>query len=131
MKKIIVITTMLLLSSCAGLTQKTGNQELFNDSKISQLKKGKTTKSEIVSMFGTPHSGEHKITEWNSTEEETLMMYYASHIQTSPWVLFPIIGHVIMLNKEDNGTASKQRTLNVTLNENNLLKDYDYKAQDK
>ena len=131
MKKLILITTMLLLSSCAGLTQKTGNQELFNDNKISQLKKGETTKSELVSMFGTPHSGEHKITEWNSTEKETLMMYFASYSKANPLLTIPIIGDLIMLNKENNGVYSKQRTLNITLNEDNLLKDYDYKAQEK
>jgi len=129
-KKLILITTMLLLSSCAGLGQKHGNQGLFDDTKISQLKKGQTTKVEIVSLFGMPFAGEKITGNWNMTEKETLMSFYGSHTKTSNWVLVPVIGNFVLLTKGNNGTTLKQRTLDIRLNENGILKDYIYNAQE-
>ena len=100
-------TIAVLLGGCAS----TGNN--FDESKLSQLKKGETTETELVQMFGQPEQRG-----MNSEGMTTLTwMYQESTVKGESFIPYagPFIG----------GTRSRNKTLTVILN-NGRVANYHY-----
>ena len=87
----------VLLAGCASV----GNN--FDDSKVSQIKKGETTEADLVQMFGQPQNRSV-----NSEGQTTLTwMYTQANVKGQSFI--PFAGAFV------GGTESKTKTLNVTL----------------
>lgn len=93
----IAILTAALLTGCASV----GNN--FDESKVSQIKKGETTENELLQMFGGPQN--RSVT----SEGQTILtwMYTESSVKGESFI--PYAGAFV------GGTRSKSKTLNVVL----------------
>ena len=94
---LVLAASVALLGGCAS----TGNN--FDESKVSQIKKGETTEAQLIQMFGEPQSRGV-----NSEGVTTLMwMYTESSVKGESFI--PYAGAFV------GGSRHKQKTLNVTL----------------
>ncbi len=94
---LVLAASVALLGGCSS----TGNN--FDDSKVSQIKKGETTEAQLIQMFGEPQRRGV-----NSEGATTLMwMYTESSVKGESFIPYagPFVG----------GSRHKQKTLNVTL----------------
>ena len=93
----ITAVIVALLAGCAS------NGNNFDESKVSQIKKGETTEAQLIQMFGEPQSRG-----LNSEGATTLMwMYTESSAKGESFIPYagPFVG----------GSRHKQKSLNVTL----------------
>lgn len=95
--------TVIALACCFSMLgcASTGNN--FDESRVSHIKKGETTESELIQMFGEPQQRGV-----NSEGQTTLTwMYVESTVKGESFIPYagPFIG----------GSRSKNKTLNVTL----------------
>jgi outer membrane protein assembly factor BamE (lipoprotein component of BamABCDE complex) len=98
---------VLFLIGCASM----GNN--FDEGKLSQIKKGETTETELIQMFGEPM---HRSV--NSDGLTTLVWMYAqTAVQGQSFI--PIVGGFM------GGANSSSKTLAVTLADNKV-KDFTY-----
>ncbi len=96
-KFLLLALASALLAGCAS----TGNN--FDESKVSQIKKGETTEAQLIQMFGEPQS------RGVNSEGQTLLtwMYAQSNVKGTSFI--PIAGGFV------GGANSKSKTLTVTL----------------
>lgn len=98
----ILCSAAVFLCGCAS----TGNN--FNESKLSEIKKGETTEQELVTMFGEPQNRSV-----NADTQVTLSWMYAeSTVKGESFI--PYAGAFM------GGSRSKMKTLTVTLAENKV-----------
>jgi len=93
----ITAIVVALLAGCAS----TGSN--FDESKVSQIKKGATTEAELIQMFGAPQN--RAVTSEGTTT--LTWMYSESTVKGESFI--PYAGAFV------GGTRSKDKTLNVTL----------------
>src|SRR6267154_3853394 len=104
---VFVFVCLLFLIGCASM----GNN--FDESKLSQIKKGETTEPELVQLFGEPM---HRSV--NSDGLTTLVWMYAqTAVQGQSFI--PIVGGFM------GGANSSSKTLAVTLADNKV-RDFTY-----
>lgn len=96
---LLVATALVFTVGCAS----TGNN--FDDTRVSQIKKGETTESDLIRLFGDP------VQRGVNSEGMTTMtwMYVEARVKGESFIPYagPFVG----------GTRSKNKTLNVTLND--------------
>jgi len=124
MKKLLVGITILLLSACSTVTDQHGSFAIMEKSNIQKLQKGKTTKKEIVQIFGQPDG------EGVGTKGETVMVYHSYIIKNNSIVAVPVIGDLYMLTK-NGGTYKKSANLELNLDKRNILQDYKLETEEK
>ena len=117
------ITTLLLVATAAALIvgcASTGNN--FDDSKVSQIKKGETTEADLLQMFGQPQSRSlnsegQTILTWSYVEArvkgETFIPYAGAFMggSTSAHKMLTVVllaGKVASFNSTAGGTETRQ-----------------------
>jgi hypothetical protein len=111
-----VLVAILGASGCATTTRATAGR-MFDDARISEIKKGRTTKQEVLAMFGEPHSkkldteGTEQITYFHSESKDTY----------DPRMFIPFIGFFFLNSKTD----SRSKTLDVVL-KSGVVSDFSY-----
>lgn len=98
---------------CASVTQ--GRK--FDESRIPEISKGRTTKQAIISMLGDPQS---KNIDTNGNERLTYF-YSETKAKMDPRMFIPIVGLFFLRTKAEG----QSRTLLVTL-KNSVVSDYSY-----
>jgi outer membrane protein assembly factor BamE (lipoprotein component of BamABCDE complex) len=108
-----LMLVMSLLGGCA--TVESGKS--FDETRMSEIRKGKTTKQDIIAMFGSPGG--------TSTDDQGHDILTYQHSTTkgsmSPMAFVPLIGLFFMNTKEESET----RTLTVTL-KNDVVEKYNF-----
>lgn len=96
----------LIIAGCASTGQN------FDESKVSQIKKGQTTEAELVQMFGQPTNRAI------SSEGTTMLtwMYIESRVKGESFI--PGVGGFV------GGTNSKQKYLTATLGPDGTVQNY-------
>ncbi|MCD8554125.1 outer membrane protein assembly factor BamE [Seleniivibrio sp.] len=125
LKLFFVIVLMTTIFGCVSMSSQSGND--FDVSAVNQIKQNQTTKSEILSIFGTPYSKSRNVI--NGVEKETWMYMYMNVQSHAKGFLFTYNGTaqvdhkslVIVFNGETvesyNMTANPgTSTLNTTIN---------------
>ena len=97
LKSLSTLALAIIVAGCASTGQN------FDESKISQIKKGVTTEAELVQMFGAPTSRA-----MNSEGNTTLNWMYAE-VREKGTSFIPYAGTWV------GGTQSKEKSLTVTL----------------
>jgi outer membrane protein assembly factor BamE (lipoprotein component of BamABCDE complex) len=110
MKRIIVLLTLCLtLLGCFS----SGNKQIMDASKTSQIQEGKTTKAEIIAVLGEPN---HTTSMPNGEE---MWMYNYTQSVTRPTTFIPVIGLFA------GGTDMKGKTLMFRFDKNGILQKTD------
>ena len=108
-KKVTIFLCFLLITSCATTTGKR-----IDGTKIGEIKKGRTTRTEVISLFGNPEN----IT--NSADGTTVFTYSFASAGATPVSYIPVIGLFA------GGMNIENESLLITFDENNTVKDYTY-----
>lgn len=110
---VIVLSVSLL---CCGLTAcfggENGHKEITDPSKLSQIQKGVTTKSQVKDIFGDPNG-----VTFNDNGDEVWTYSYDSH-HVDPITLVPVVGAFA------GGATAKSSSLVVTFGKNGIVKAY-------
>lgn len=101
------------LSGCSTFSQ--GRK--FDEKQVSEIQKGKSTRSEVVAMFGEPASKSHD----QNGDEKLTYFYSETKSKVDPRIFIPIVGLFFMNAKAE----SQSRTLLVMLKEN-VVTNYTY-----
>ena len=109
MKNIILLLTVLLITSCGTTMGKR-----IDNTKISEIKKGITTKTEITNLLGQPEN----IT--NRSDGTTYFIYSFGSVKHSALTYVPVVG--LFAHK----TAVETENLMITFDDNNIVKNYNY-----
>lgn len=118
MKKLLIlaasITALVLISGCSTATS--GNK-IEND-KVSQIKKGVTTRTEVEALFGKPDSV--------SIMGDGRRMLFYNYTETSATAnaIIPYAG-IFMGDKRN----MRRQTFQVILNKADIVEDYEYSDQ--
>lgn len=129
MKKIISLFLISTLFFSCSNAKKEKSSNPFNALAIKEtLKKGKTTKAEVLSKFGGPHvisDNSDQTSVWTYSMNRTESG--GGSIGMDLWGLIPAPLALIGLNGEVNKDSkqTKSITLNLTF-KNNLLEDYNF-----
>lgn len=107
-KNLIVLIAASLLCGCAS----TGNN--FDSRKISDIKKGETTKDQLIQMFGQPAQ------RGMNSEGGTTMVWMYTEATIKGATFVPIVGLFA------GGADTKNKMLTVRLNSTNTVASYDY-----
>ena len=108
---ILLVVASLTMVGCAS----TGKQ--FDDSKISQIRKGETTESELIQLFGPPRSRTTVITD---SRANTVLTWMYSEATLDGKVFIPIVGHMM------SGHEGKAKHLRVVLNSDGKVNTFAY-----
>ena len=91
------LALVIIVTGCASTGQN------FDESKVSQIKKGETTEAELTQMFGQPTNRSI------SSEGTTMLMWTYVEARVKGESFIPFAGAFV------GGTTSKQKTLSVNL----------------
>lgn len=106
MKKSFVIFQLLALAACASAGVK------IDQSKLTQLQKGKTTYEDVVAMFGKPTQAMIK-------DDGSKMISYAYYsIQTRPETFIPYAGAFV------GGSDSENTVVMINFDKKDILQSY-------
>ena len=95
-----LILSILLAAWSVGCSSMGQN---FDESKVSQIKKGETTEAELIQVFGEPQR------RTSNSEGQTILTWIYSESKVKGESYIPYAGHYM------HGTRSKSKTLHVTL----------------
>lgn len=112
----LVLSGALLLSGCFGATY--GRK--FDTSRISEIKKGQTTKQEIIAMFG---QAKQRMIRPDGKEALTYL-YTEGRMKTNPLIFVPIVNLFVLLFSKTK-VESEARTLSIVLKDG-VVDDYAY-----
>lgn len=110
MKSIIIVLTLIscavLVDGCASAGTK------IEQSSVSQIQKGKTTKPEVIALLGAPMSASLM------GDGKEMMMWSYAQTQIKGATLIPIVGIFA------GGSNTKMTTFQVILNKDKIVEDY-------
>lgn len=112
MKRTLIITIAALLCGCASV----GNN--FDSRKLSEVKKGETTESQLVGLFGQPTQ------RGINSDGDVTMQWIYSEATAKGATFIPIVGAFA------GGTNIKTKILNVYLDQLGKVSSYNYSGGD-
>lgn len=115
LKQIVGITLLAVASLTMFGCASTGKN--FDDSKLSQIKKGETTEPELIQLFGTPLSRTTTVTD---SKVNTVLTWTYSEATLDGKAFIPIVGPMM------SGHAGKGKHLTVILNAEGRVNTFTY-----
>jgi outer membrane protein assembly factor BamE (lipoprotein component of BamABCDE complex) len=108
MKRLSCLLLIFLFIGCATI----GNKNILDQDKVSQIKRGETTKTQVREIIGDPSK-----TTFGENDEET-WEYVLSKSQTRAATFIPIVGLFA------GGADMQHHTLTIKFNKQGIVKEY-------
>jgi hypothetical protein len=106
---------LILLGGCASSSN--GTAALTNDN-VKHIQKGVTTRKDIEAMFGPPYM----VSMTGGGKRVMNYMFSSSDMHITPLTYVPVVG----MFAGGSQTQVESRSLQVILNENNVVEDYEF-----
>lgn len=113
----VLIVAVLYLTGCATNTYGTK----LDQNKVSQIKKGVTTRVEVVAVFGPPVT----VSMLGDGRRMMFYSYFDRSAQPNAVAFIPLVG--IIAGKASGQT--RNQTLQIILNTNDIVEDYEFSDQ--
>ncbi|MBX4210629.1 outer membrane protein assembly factor BamE [Candidatus Parcubacteria bacterium] len=112
MRKLICLLSVVFISLCVGCASEQGAR--VDSNKVSQIKKGVTTKDEVVQMLGDPVSVSML------PGGGRMMLYMHNKITTQGQSFVPYVGMFTA------GGNTERQTLQISINKDGIVEDYEF-----
>lgn len=109
----ILVLGLFILSGCASYGRE------IKQSSVDTIQRGKTTKQEIIKIFGKPDGV------YFDRDSNLIMHYYAGKMKSSAWNFIPFAN---IVHTEMN---MNNQTLTIVINKNNIVEEYSFTNPDK
>lgn len=113
MKKYLILVLVFCLWGCATIGRK------FDINKVELIKKGETTKHEILDSFGNP------TTISTDSDGRDTFLYLHMKAKAKPWSFLPIVWIF------SGGASTQSETLTVYFDKDNRVEDYEISTTDQ
>lgn len=113
MKKYFILILILCLAGCATIGRK------FDFDKVELIKKGQTTKQEILDTFGKPNSVS------TDSDGRDTFLYIHMKAKAKPWSFIPIVWIF------SGGAWTQSETLTIYFDRDDKVEDYETSTTDQ
>lgn len=117
MTKWLILTISLTLMGCVS----SGNETITDKNVVAKIKRGTTTKQDILQMFGEPGSKDQGRGEAGETE---IWNYNYLRKEANPWAFVPLVN--IGVYYTGNVTTKKEYSLAVNFDQRGIVRSTSY-----
>jgi len=118
MTKWLILTISLTLTGCASTS---GNEAISNQDVVAKIKRGATSKQDILQMFGEPGS---KVQGGDDAGETEIWNYNYLRKKPNPWAFVPLVN--IGVYYTGNVTTKKEYKLAVNFDQQGIVRSISY-----